>query len=655
MAVSASFHRNVFLLNQLVSPSDDFKKVFREGIFDKPNIAGFVQLSHYLLMICDAERFRKLIEWPVLCKKTEAKYRNDVKDYLNIIAVENPDMGFPHILATYLHHASGTKFMLIMWKLSQLALKRYLMRNGEYEVISAPKSGPAIDLIRTYLQQSKASVACNTLSHHRNCIQMEKAVNFALAEEKEQLAKIKTELFDKKQFVTKYMTTAPVSTFIKQRLNNVEDSEIIQMWENSLDQNIRYIQKQNTILKDLEKVCEKISSIIVNLLSDAKVLNGKQLEKINCSLISELPFPPDIQHCLYHLYNDNQLVYHNFIHLYTLILYQVHQCLRKDELVDLSQCLLQVEASVDDMKSMYNIFKTILTNMKNSIEETQSIFCKKSTDYMSRENVLPFVNNVLLMPSPLIKINTNCVDETNDLQRLLQLTPGEIAHKSLFSRYMRYKRIHTPDMRTNLFVSRINIDSTMSLDNNDKRSLNLRFVTPKMNKLSKRVTGKYSRLFSTYMNKNIKANSSMISLPSTGQANSSTIASTVGEMPNISDFNLDVIARGYFNLSEESLAIPCISTSAQFTSIKQNISRDVYQEQTRDKLDHETKINKLKLDDFTEVQFVNDENQGTVVKHENNSRRRSISDLVERYKKLLEVSSSTTIKFQKECKKQEVE
>lgn len=52
---------------------------------------------------------------------------------------------------------------------------------GEHEVISAPKPGLASDLIRTYLQQSKASVACNTLSHHRNCIQMEKAVNFALA------------------------------------------------------------------------------------------------------------------------------------------------------------------------------------------------------------------------------------------------------------------------------------------------------------------------------------------------------------------------------------------------------------------------------------------------------------------------------------------
>ncbi|XP_025267236.1 uncharacterized protein LOC105252987 isoform X2 [Camponotus floridanus] len=622
-------------------------------MFDKPNFAGFIQVSHYLLMICDAERFRKLVEWPILCKKTEAKYRNDVRDYLNVIAAENPDMGFPHIVTTYLHHASGTKFMLIMWKLSQLALKRYLMHNVEYEVISAPKPGPAIDLIKTYLQQSKASVASDTLSHRRNCTQMEKAVNFTLAEEKEQLAKIKTELFDKKQSVTNCISIAPVAICIKERLKNVEDAEIIQMWKNSLDKNIHYIQKQNTVLKNLEKICENISGIIMNLLGNAKVLDGKQLEKINCSLISELPFPPDIQHYLCHLYNDNQLVYHNFIYLHTLILHQVYQCLRKDELVDLKQCLLQMEASVEDMKSMYNIFKTILTNMKNSIVETQSFFCKRNMDYTTGEYVLPFVNSVLLMPSPLIKINTNCVDETNDLQKLLQLTPGEIAHKSLFSRYVRYKRIHTPDLRTNLFVSRINIDSAMSLDNNDKQSLNLRFVTPKMNKLSKKVTGKYCRLFSSHMDKNIKANSSMISLPSTAQANSSAIANTIGEMPNISDFNLDTIAKGYFNLNEESLinsTISCISTSAQFTPIKQNTSRDMSQERTTDKFDHEFKVNKLELNDFTEVQFVSDENKGTVVKHENSSRRQSISDLVERYKKLLEVSNSTMIKFQDKCK-----
>ncbi|CAL1674699.1 unnamed protein product [Lasius platythorax] len=651
MAVSTSFHRNVFLLNQLVPPSDDFKKVFREGMFDKPNIAGFIQVSYYLLMIYDAERFRKLVEWPVLCKKTEAKYRNDVKDYLNVIAVENLDIGFPNIVATYLHHASGTKFMLIMWKLSQLAVKKYLMRNGEHGVLSGPKPSLATDLTRTYLQQSKASLTSNTLSRHRSCIQMEKAVNSTLAEEKEQLASIKTELFNKKQSVTKCITTAPVAASIKQRLKNVEDSEIIQMWKSSLDENICYIQKQNGILKNLERICENISGIITNLSSDAKVLDGKQLEKINYSVISELPFPPDVQHCLYHLYNDNQLVYHNFIHLHTLILHQVYQCLRKDELVDLTQCQLQVEASVEDTKSMYNIFETILTNMKCSIEETQSVLCKKNMEYTSGQNVLPFINNVLLMPSPLIKINTNWTDEMNNLQRLLQLTPGEIAHKSLFSRYMRHKRIHTPDLRTNLFVSRIDIDSAISLDNNDKQSLNLRFMTPKVNKLSKKATGKYFRLFSTHTDKNIKANSSMMSLPPTAQANSSIIESTVGEMPNISNLNLDIIAKGYLNLSEET-TIPCISASAQFTPVKRNISRNMSQEQARDKLDQEYKVNKPKLDDITEVQFVNDEDKGTVVKHEKSSRR-SIGDLVERYKKLLEVNNSTMIKFQNECKEVE--
>jgi len=101
-------------------------------MFDKPNIAGFIHVSHYLLTICDAERFKKLIEWPIICKKTEAKYRNDVRDYLNIIASENPNIGFPHILTTYLHHASGTKFTIIMWKLSQLKYRFCINLDQQY-------------------------------------------------------------------------------------------------------------------------------------------------------------------------------------------------------------------------------------------------------------------------------------------------------------------------------------------------------------------------------------------------------------------------------------------------------------------------------------------------------------------------------------------
>lgn len=99
-------------------------------MFDKPNNAGFIQVSYYLLTIIDAERFEKLIEWPLMCKQMETKYRNNIRDYLNVIAAENPDVGLPNVLITYLHHASGTKFTTIMWKLSQFAIKKYLMHHG---------------------------------------------------------------------------------------------------------------------------------------------------------------------------------------------------------------------------------------------------------------------------------------------------------------------------------------------------------------------------------------------------------------------------------------------------------------------------------------------------------------------------------------------
>lgn len=77
------------------------------------------------------------------------------------------------------------------------------------------------------------------------------------------------------------------------------------------------------------------------------------------------------------------------------------------------------------MSSVRNIFRTFLTSMTSSMEETQNVLCKRNTEYVPMENMLPHVKSVLLMPSPLIKINTHCADEKNDLHKLLQFTPGE--------------------------------------------------------------------------------------------------------------------------------------------------------------------------------------------------------------------------------------
>ncbi|XP_011867013.1 PREDICTED: uncharacterized protein LOC105561552 [Vollenhovia emeryi] len=651
MAVSASFHRNVFLLSQLVPPDRslyDFEKIFREGMFDKPNTAGFICVSHYLLTIYDAERFQKLVEWPVMCKNSETKYRNNVKDYLNAIALENPDVGFPRVVTTHLYHASGTKFMAIMWKLSQLATRTYIMRNDEYNVVFVPKSSPASDLAKTYLQQSTAIISRNTSDRRRRCVQMEEVANSALAEEREYLSKIKTELLDKKQSLAKSASAAPIAESIKQRLTNVEDTEIISMWRDSLDENIQYIQKRNAKLKDLERVCENTSSIISNLLNDTKALDSKQLEKIDCSLLSELTFPPDVQYCLYHLYNDNNLVYHNFVQLFTLVLYQMYQCLTKGHLVNLSQCLLQVEASTEDMKSMCNVFKTFLANLESSMEETQSVSCMRGVERVSGKIKLPFEANLLLMPSPPIKINT-CPNERNDIQ-LVQFTPGENPHKSLFTRYMRHKRNCTPDLKTNLFISRINIDSSILLDSNEKL-LNMRFVTPKVKRLCKKKT-EYSRLFSTCMTKNIKADSSLF-LSSTAQVNSSGVAHKRQMFRCSSKLSLDAVTEGPFNLSEESFKT--CNSPAQCTPIKQTISQVTSRQQAQETFDCEIKVNKPELDEFTEVQFVNDDSKGKVVKYDSSNKRASIGDLVERYKKLLEVGSSVTRELENKCTEYEIE
>jgi hypothetical protein len=47
-------------------------------------------------------------------------------------------------------------------------------------------------------------------------------------EEKKQLAKIKAELFDRKQSLMKHAAVAPVAASIKERLTNIEDLEITQ-------------------------------------------------------------------------------------------------------------------------------------------------------------------------------------------------------------------------------------------------------------------------------------------------------------------------------------------------------------------------------------------------------------------------------------------
>lgn len=132
MAASQGFHRNVSLLTQAISPSKDFEKHFKEGMFDRSNSMGFIHVSHYLLTIYDEERFKKLIDWPILDKRAEEKYRNGARDFITTIFKEN-ELPFetPKIQKSHLVTPQGRIIINIMHALSMIVLRTYLRKAGE--------------------------------------------------------------------------------------------------------------------------------------------------------------------------------------------------------------------------------------------------------------------------------------------------------------------------------------------------------------------------------------------------------------------------------------------------------------------------------------------------------------------------------------------
>lgn len=625
MAASSYFHRNVLLLTEVVATSDDFKTHFHEGMFDKPNTVGFIHVSQFLLTIYDAERFKKLIQWPIICKKTEVKYCRDVKDYLNVIANENPDVDFPRIAGSYLAGAHGRKFNVFMWKLSIVVLRTYLKRNCNQDVLYAPRLGPMDELIKTHLQKRNKDTISSITSQRRNIQEIKEKSTIIMAEEEEHLAKIKREIFESKQSIQHLISEAPVNLSAKECLAKVENMEIIPLWKQIVTENIAHIKKKHVTLQNVETLSNRLTNMICSRVSNTEILNAEQLTKVNSSAILLLPSSTNVQYLLHHLYVDNKLMLFNFIQLFNLLLCQIYQCLRNNDLKDLSECLLQIEASQEDMKTGIKSFQNLITNIASASSNIK-LNCQRKMNQTYQENISP-MKNISLIPSPNIRINTNCCIEGNDVPKRLELTPVEGAHKYLFSRYKRQhgnNNIPVSQLRTNLLVSRINFDDSISLNVSDK------IVIPhisKTNSLPAKYSGKYSHLFASSARKVAeKGNYSMMSIPHYSKANSTTITNTAGDLHNVSQFSLDNTMKSLFDSSKEIPEKLDTISNLKFPRTFKEID-------THDYL--------YKRDNQIKENNTGDTTDNKLKSVENKTKRRSIGDLVQRYKRALELSNQT--------------
>lgn len=114
----------------------------------------------------------------------------------------------------------------------------------------------------------------------------------------------------------------------------------------------------------------------------------------------------------------------NFIELLNFLLCQAYQCLKKNELKDISKCLLQIEASQEDIKSGIKSFQNLRTNIESISNNLKSHFYQKKMNETYQENISA-LENIVFSSSPVITINTNCRDEGNDVLKRLELTPIE--------------------------------------------------------------------------------------------------------------------------------------------------------------------------------------------------------------------------------------
>ncbi|KAH0956180.1 hypothetical protein HN011_002946 [Eciton burchellii] len=432
IAISSSFYKNVFLLTQMVPSSFQFQQHFRKDMFDKPNTAGFLHVSHYLSIIYDAKLFKRMVKWPISCKRDEAIYRAEIKNFFSLLSKDNPDVKFPSILMSHLVQSTGTKFLTFMWKLSQLALRIYI--KGEHSLVqerllNAPHTGPMDDLTIRYLNNVNTEMRCLMANTFEKTKRILDVANDFINDEIETLNMYKLEIFEKKKIIEKLVLECPVNALVQKRLTNVEDSSIINLWKIDISHKFQYISRKNEELNKFKESCKHLCKIILRIKSNSEILDANQFPKINCDyyLLRNQSYM-----------QDGLFTFSTLLSLLHVTLTQM-QCHINADFSDVSPYSLHIQSTCELMKSLRILFVALNTRVNNMLDE--QYISQKIQDInidFDTKNLL-ITNPNIFLQSPEINFNFSQYTGDNLFHERLYSPPTEDKHKHkhLFKRYSR--------------------------------------------------------------------------------------------------------------------------------------------------------------------------------------------------------------------------
>ncbi|CAL7938003.1 unnamed protein product [Xylocopa violacea] len=421
---------------QAVPPTYECTKCFKEGMFNKPNTVGFIHISHYLLTVYNAQHFQKMVLWPLMNKVDERRYRIEVREYLEIVASENPDINFLPILKSHLLQAGGTKFLILMWKISLICLRAYITRKCDIQLLQAPSRGDNKDIIETYfnitnikrdnaiftfLKQMKSSF--EIFDYYMQCISSD-------------FKKVQTAIFDVKENIENIVPKLPVSAPIAKRLLNIDDTEVINLWKQSIQHNIKFLRHNNAKLKEVKNLSNKLHNLIFNLCINSEFFDGNNLTKIDFEALP-LTLKEKIQPIDGGLYRNSCLVLQALFSLVDQALQEIEYHFKVDGLPSLLNWESNTLKHCKIIKSMEESFHKLIMQTSNDLYDVQCTLQKNSMNHALDISILYPMSLKVTLVSPKLKFS---IDElTNDEKILNKLlcSPLRGKHKHLFRRYKR--------------------------------------------------------------------------------------------------------------------------------------------------------------------------------------------------------------------------
>ncbi|XP_057338472.1 uncharacterized protein LOC130676335 [Microplitis mediator] len=570
------------------SMSGDLKKLIKENMFDKPNTAGFIHVSHYLLTIYDKERFQQSVDWPILDKSGEAKYRTQVKALLPIIFAENQGFEWTPVTATHLHTAHGEKFTRLMFDLAMLAAKAFVERNSDEKILSRPTANDPLTraLFTNTAAKINQEIAEMQKDHDETTDRAKAHVEKTIAEINDNNAKI----FGAKEKLSEVAGACPGDAEFKKRLLDVDDKKIIEEWKESNHARFNLLKEKVSKKKELANKFVEVDNLVKSIYGeDKKILDGNALGKVNIDNLMKYPLDPESKVALHNLYDENgDLVLKNMLIVLKAML-EHYGNKSKDEDFFTPEDLQDVKTGLDNLRAISDE----LNNINNRIDQLSNSLPKDEPEPEPEQHRSCFPDKSLgldLLRSPVVSFDPNEQIDNYSEQRLA-LTPTDLPFKLLSTRYGKKELVGNSVEKSKPMVPKINFDDSFNLPSDKKK------VPPieKSKLKNHRIPESIMRLFT-------ERSCNISSLPSK-RADDSFSSPKVGKIKKESPAT---ITRPLQELAEEN------SVEAKEKSVETQPLEEIVQH-SADQLPETTKETKVKS---------------------RSNRRDSISDLLERYKKI---------------------